>query len=183
MKEILFIVGSLRESGFNRQLAGLASATMHGKAKVTYLEFSDIPYMNQDIEFPTPPEISAIREKVLNSDGVWIFTPEYNYSYPGVLKNLLDWLSRPLKDDGSRISAMTGKKVTVSSVAGKSAGSGAREKLNELMEVIRSDVMKEPQVGVTITEEAFSTGLFMFSFEHMDAVKQQADSFLRFLEQ
>ena len=43
-----------------------------------------------------PGPVARVRREVVGSDGVWFFTPEYNYSYPGLLKNLLDWLSRPL---------------------------------------------------------------------------------------
>ena len=52
------------------------------------------------MEFPTPGEILRVRDEVSKADGIWIFTPEYNHSYPGGLKNLLDWLSRPVKKGG-----------------------------------------------------------------------------------
>lgn len=50
--------------------------------------------MNEDIEFPAPEAVKRVREAVKAADGLWFFTPEYNHSYPGVLKNLIDWLSR-----------------------------------------------------------------------------------------
>ncbi|MGN1219778.1 MAG: NADPH-dependent FMN reductase, partial [Candidatus Cryptobacteroides sp.] len=57
-----------------------------------YLDYSALPMMDQDIEFPAPDEVSKVREKVAEADALWIFSPEYNYSYPGHLKNLIDWL-------------------------------------------------------------------------------------------
>lgn len=102
MKKVLMIVASMREKSFNMQLARLAADALRGKAEVSFLNYANIPYMNQDIEFPTPEEILRVRGKVSKADGIWIFTPEYNYSYPGVLKNLLDWLSRPTKKGAPR---------------------------------------------------------------------------------
>ena len=96
MKKVLMIVGSLRKDSFNLQLAKVAEEILKGQAEVRYLHYADMPFMNQDIEFPTPERVARVRQEVLAADGIWIFSPEYNYQIPGVLKNLLDWLSRPL---------------------------------------------------------------------------------------
>ena len=96
MKKILFIVGSLREGSFNRQLAREAEQMIGARAEVTYLDYKDVPLMNQDIEFPEPEAVGRLRAAVKEADGIWVFTPEYNFSYPGHVKNLFDWLSRPL---------------------------------------------------------------------------------------
>ena len=96
MKKILFIIGSLRKESFNKKLAKEVEEMLDGRATVEYLDYSDVPLMNQDIEFPAPEAVKRVREKVAKADALWIFTPEYNYSYPGHLKNLIDWLSRPL---------------------------------------------------------------------------------------
>ena len=96
MKKILFIIGSLRKESFNRQLALEAEKMIGTQAKVTYLDYSDVPLINQDIEFPEPEAVGRLRATVKEADGIWVFTPEYNFSYPGHVKNLFDWLSRPL---------------------------------------------------------------------------------------
>ncbi|MDD7536882.1 MAG: NADPH-dependent FMN reductase, partial [Bullifex sp.] len=95
MKKILFIVGSARKGSFNRQLAGQAEKLLEGRAEVAYLDYSSIPLMDQDIEYPAPSEIERVRKACIEADALWFFTPEYNHSYPGAVKNLIDWLSRP----------------------------------------------------------------------------------------
>ena len=95
MKKVLLIVGSLRKESFNLQLAQLAAEMLKDKTQVSILHYADLPFMNPDIEFPTPESVARVRQEVLAADGIWIFSPEYNYQIPGVLKNLLDWLSRP----------------------------------------------------------------------------------------
>ena len=59
MKNILFIVGSLRQGSFNHQMAKKAESLLEGKATVTYLDYKDIPMMNQDLETPTLPAVQA----------------------------------------------------------------------------------------------------------------------------
>lgn len=98
MPRILMIVGSLREHSFNRQLAREVERIIGDRAEVSYLDWHDVPFMDQDIEWPTPEPVAAARAAVLSADGLWFFSPEYNYQIPGGLKNLLDWLSRPLDE-------------------------------------------------------------------------------------
>lgn len=118
MKNILFIVGSLRKGSFNHQLAEEAEKMLADKANVSYLDYSQVPVFNQDLESPVLPVLAEVREQVLAADAIWIFSPVYNFSIPGPVKNLLDWLSRALDlSDPSGPSALQDKIVTVSSVA------------------------------------------------------------------
>ena len=90
--------------------------------------------MNQDIENPAPPAVATAREAVRAADGIWFFTPEYNFSYPGLLKNLLDWLSRPADPaNPTSPSVLAGKKCTVSGVGGRNATNDSRAKLADLL--------------------------------------------------
>lgn len=183
MKKILFVVGSMRKESFNRQRANIIAEELKGKAEVSFLSYGDIPFMNQDIEFPTPEEILRVRSEVEGADGLWIFTPEYNSSYPGVLKNLLDWLSRPHKpNDYANGSSVTDKKVAISGVAGKSAAAGSRGKLKDLLEIMGMKVM-ENQVGVTINPEAWVNNELTLSDDKKEELKKQAEEFLKFLDE
>lgn len=76
--------------------------------------------MNQYLEVPVQPSVAMVRKEVKEADALWIFTPEYNFSFPGVLKNLLDWLSRPMDmSNFQNPSATLGKKVAISGCGGK----------------------------------------------------------------
>lgn len=184
MKKILFIVGSLRKGSYNRQLAEKVAEIIEGRAEVSYLEYADIPYMNQDLEADTPSSIKRVREEVGSSDAIWIFTPEYNSYFPGGLKNLLDWLSRPLvPGDFSSGTALKGKPVTVSGVGGKNATKGARENLMALCGYMRMKPMEGNGVGGVLGGEAWITGNYSPDEATLSLLKEQAESFLNFIEE
>ena len=181
MKKILFVVGSLRKESFNRQLALEAEKMIGTQAEVTYQDYSDVPLINQDIEFPEPEAVGRLRTAVKEADGIWVFTPEYNFSYPGHLKNLFDWLSRPVKPmDYETPTVINGKKVALSGAGGKMATAKCREKLTELLTFIKADVM-ELQTGVALNVEAWTEGRMILSDEQRKALSSQADAFLKLL--
>ena len=145
--------------------------------------------MNQDLEsqqdhITTNQQIVfRIRQEVLKADGIWIFTPEYNQSYPGLLKNLFDWLSRPMDiSNFANPTAVQGKKVTASGAGGRNKTKSCREKLNELLEYIKMDVMKEPQAGIALGTEAWVKGEFHLTEEQLNELKIQAEKFVEFIK-
>ena len=179
MKKVLMIVGSLRKNSFNYQLAKQVEAMLAGKAEVCFLQFADLPFMNQDMEFPVPESIARVRQAVQEADGIWIFSPEYNYQIPGVLKNLLDWLSRPLApNDWERGSAVRGKPVTISGVAGKSAAAGVRRNLSALMQAMSMKLIGGQGSGVSLDAEAFRSGVLKLTEENLAAMRAQMEEFL-----
>ena len=136
------------------------------------------------IEFPAPESVIDVRAKVADADALWIFSPEYNYSYPGHLKNLIDWLSRPLvPGDRQTPIAINGKKVTLSGAGGASQTAKCREKLTELLTLpfIRADVMTEPQAGITLNKEAWTEGCLILTDEQKSDLRLQAEAFLCFI--
>jgi len=182
MKKILIIVGSLRKNSFNHQLAKQAEKLLEGSAQVSYLDYSDLPFMNQDIEFPVPESVARVRKAVQEADGIWIFSPEYNYQIPGVLKNLLDWLSRPMSSDRKSGSAVKGKIVSISGAAGKSAAAGVRKSLSSLLKVMSMQLVSGEGLGVAMGAEAFSSGVLSLSEENRAALQHQAQELLEAIE-
>ena len=182
MKKVLFIIGSLRKNGFNYQLSKEAEALIKNKYDVSYLDYSNIPYMNQDIENPVPENIGDIRKHVIESDLVFIFTPEYNYSYPGVLKNLLDWLSRPLiPNDFNSGTAVINKKVVVTGIGGKNKTNDARNKLIDLLKFMKMDVL-DYSVGFQVNDDAWMTNKVTLADEQINELKTLLNNVYEFLD-
>lgn len=178
-KNILFIVGSLRARSFNRQLAQKAAELVRGQANVSFLEWADVPLFSQDAESPVPPSVARVRKEVQAADGIWIFSPEYNGTVPGTLKNLLDWLSRPLvSGDFSSGTAVAGKTVTVSGVGGKSATRFVRADLQKLLAFMRMRVVCGEGTGYAADAEAFRTDKLTLTEENIALLASQAAEFL-----
>ena len=104
------LVGSLRAASINRQLADAAAhAAPDHVDVVVYDGLADIPFYNEDLDTDDPPAtVGALRAAVADADAVLIVTPEYNGTIPAVLKNAIDWLSRPYGN-----SAIKGKPLAV----------------------------------------------------------------------
>ena len=94
--KILGISGSLRKGSYNTMALRAAQKLLPAGATMETAEIGNLPLYNDDVRAAGyPPAVQAFREKVAAADGVLIVTPEYNYSIPGVLKNAIDWGSRP----------------------------------------------------------------------------------------
>ncbi len=176
---IVMIVGSFRKNSLNRQAAEKIVDLLRGRAEVSYLTYDDIPYMNQDLEACMPRAVERVRREVAAADAVWIVTPEYNRSYPGLLKNLLDWLSRPVDPASKTMDhVLMGKKVAVSGVGGRVATQCSRKKLFEVLDFIQAKPMKDISTGIAQGEESFRTDQLMLTEEDVMQLQWQADLFL-----
>lgn len=179
-KKILFIIGSPKADSMNRALSNEVREYIGDRADIEYLDYSDVPLMNPDIEFPAPEPVQRVRDKISSVDGVWIFFPEYNHSYPAQLKSLLDWVSRPLVKGGPRTdSTSSGVKVTYSSVSGKGGAERAFVLLQELLDKIH---MEADQSSLTaLSEPGFADGKIILEADKELSLKKQADNFLDFI--
>lgn len=120
MTKIIALAGSLRESSFNKQLVKIAAegASEHG-ADVQIVDLADfsIPLFSEDLEADgTPAAVNDLKHLFAQSQGILLASPEYNGSITGVLKNALDWLSRPSKDNNIG-SAFQGKVAGIMSTS------------------------------------------------------------------
>ena len=96
---ILGLSGSLRRDSHNtRLLAGARTLLPDGVELVVFDQLGAIPPYNEDDERPTPPAVAALKAAIAGADAVLVATPEYNGSISGVLKNALDWVSRPVAE-------------------------------------------------------------------------------------
>jgi NAD(P)H-dependent FMN reductase len=113
--KVLALVGSLRAASINRQIAELATQVAPEGVVVTIFEgLGDLPFYNEEIDYvmnaeaPALAPVAALRAAAAEADAALVVTPEYNGSYPAVLKNAIDWLSRPFGDG-----ALKGKPLAV----------------------------------------------------------------------
>jgi NAD(P)H-dependent FMN reductase len=93
--KLLAISGSLREKSYNTMLAHAFKDLAPEGVEVTIADISALPLFNQDLESEFPVAATVLKEQIRNADGVIVITPEYNRGMPGVLKNAIDWTSRP----------------------------------------------------------------------------------------
>jgi NAD(P)H-dependent FMN reductase len=98
--KVLVLVGSLRAASINRQLAELAvEAAPDGVDLRIFDGLGELPFYNEDIDGDdVAASVQALRTAAAGADAALVVTPEYNGSIPGVLKNAIDWLSRPFGD-------------------------------------------------------------------------------------
>jgi len=102
MKKILVLSGSLRKDSLNTQLAGYITRNLPEGYEATSFDLGLIPLYNSDLDGENSPAgVVAFRDALNNADGVFWTSPEYNYAIPGVVKNAIDWASRPMMPKNS----------------------------------------------------------------------------------
>ena len=169
MKNILFIVGSNRKDSFNLQLAKVTEDLIKNDAKVTYLNFKDVPFINQDEEYPAPKSVKKIRDEVDKADALWFFTPEYNHSFPGLVKNLVDWLSRPIIPfDFAGKTPIKEKVIALSGAAGASGSAFSQEALTNLLTFVGAKVIEKKTLK-KLTQNEFRSN----KLEESDELKNE----------
>ncbi len=177
------IVGSLRKKSANRILFEKMKELVPADVEVYEIKTDDIPIFNEDEEFPTMDVIKRLREEFTNNDGVWLFTPEYNHSYPAHVKNIIDWLSRPVEPGKGNVIA--GKIMTYSGAGhGISGTTSAQDKLVELLGYLRVDTMNHPRVTVAGTQKKTNAdGYLELDEVTVGFLKKQIESFIKFISE
>jgi len=180
--KIVAIVGSLRQDSYNRQLALEAGRIIGDRAEFELLEYADVPLMNQDIEYPAPEAVRRVRDIVKSADGIWFFTPEYNHYFPGVLKNLIDWLSRPVSASEPRV--ISGKAAAISGITLGMSGTGiAQDHLVTLISFLNMKVMNQPRLTIpNAMQQTDQDGRLALSTS-VPQLEKQAKAFLELLNE
>jgi chromate reductase len=153
--KIIAFSGSLRKDSFNTAL--LRSLIELGKPEheIEMAEIRDFPLYDQDMEANYPALVQAVKDKVVAADGVVIVTPEYNRSVPGVLKNAIDWISRPYGTN-----PLAHKPVLIMGVSGGKIGTAiAQSHLRESLEYLDADTVGQPELYLGPAKELFTEDL------------------------
>ena len=148
---ILGIAGSLRRDSYNRATLRAAMELAPEGASIETFELDDIPAFNQDDEQNPPAKIVELKQRIREVDAILFVTPEYNYSVPGVLKNAIDWASRPYGD-----SAWNGKPAAIMGASVGAIGTArAQYHLRQMMVFLNMFPVNQPEVMIGNASERF----------------------------
>jgi chromate reductase len=150
--KILGIAGSLRRGSYNRAVLraaqGLAPENMRLEV---FGDLGSIPPFNQDEENDPPEAVARLKQAVRAADGILFVTPEYNYSVPGVLKNAIDWASRPYGD-----SAWAGKPAAIMGASTGMIGTArAQYHLRQMLVFLDMHALNRPEVMIPSAQDKF----------------------------
>lgn len=141
---ILGFAGSLRKGSYNKALLRAALELLPEDAELEIFDLEGIPPYNQDLDNDLPPRVREFKEKIRAADAILVATPEYNYSMPGVLKNAIDWASRPPGDN-----SFEGKPAAIISASiGMLAGARAQYHLRQTFVFLDVHPINRPEVMV-----------------------------------
>jgi chromate reductase len=140
--KVLAFAGSLRKGSYNKALVRAAVEVAPENVLIEVFDLEGISPFNQDFEGNPPQRVVEFKEKIRNADALLIATPEYNYSVPGVLKNAIDWASRPRAD-----TPLEGKPVAIMSAStGRFGGARAQYHLRQTFIFLNMQPVNRPEV-------------------------------------
>ena len=154
--DVVGFAGSLRNASLNRALLRTVAELADPDIQVTTYDLDPIPMYNADLESAgqPPAPVAALRDAVRRCDGILIATPEYNYGVPGVLKNTIDWLSRP-----ARASCMEGKAAAIcGATTGMWGTARGQAQLRQVLTSTNTYVLIRPEILVAKAGEKFREG-------------------------
>ena len=148
---ILGIAGSLRKQSYNRALLRAAQQLTPEGARIDIIEIDGLPGFSQDDEANPPAKVLELKQRVRSADAILFVTPEYNYSVPGVLKNAIDWASRPFGDN-----AWNGKPVAIMGASVGTFGTArAQYHLRQMFVFLNMCAVNQPEVMIANAATAF----------------------------
>jgi chromate reductase, NAD(P)H dehydrogenase (quinone) len=181
MATIVGLCGSLRQASFNGMLLEALAAATAPEATIEIASIREIPLYNWDVEAGEgiPEPVQALKNRIAGAHGLLIVTPEYNNSIPGVLKNAIDWLSRPPAD----IRRVFGGRPVA--IAGATPGLGATSLSQAAwLPVIRTLGMRpwfEGRLGIASAGKVFDSGGNIVDDAIRERVRTFAQGFARFV--
>jgi chromate reductase len=147
--KVLGFAGSLRKGSFNKALLRAAVEMAPASMEIDTFDLEGIPPFNQDHEMQPPERVSEFKARIRAADAMLIATPEANYSIPGVLKNAIDWASRPYGD-----SAFDGKPAAIMGASvGMIATARAQYHLRQCCVFLNMYLLNQPEVMVPFAQE------------------------------
>jgi len=147
---VLGFSGSLRKASYNTGLLRVAAERLPDDMTLEIFDLAPIPPFNQDLEANPPEAVRRFKERIAAADALLIATPEYNYSIPGVLKNAIDWASRPPRE-----SPLNDKPLAIMGAGGQYGTVRAQLHLRHVAVYTNIHPLNKPEVMITRAWEKF----------------------------
>jgi len=148
---ILGIAGSLREGSYNRGALRAAQSLAPEGVTIETFDIKGLPGFSQDDETNPPAQVVELKQRIRDADAILLVTPEYNYSVPGVLKNAIDWASRPYGD-----SAWSKKPVAImGATVGTTGTARAQYHLRQMFVFLNMHPVNQPEVMISQAHKHF----------------------------
>jgi chromate reductase len=142
MYKVAVIVGSLRRESINRRFAHAIAKLAQGRLECSFVELGELPIYNEDLWANPPAAVAALKQSVESADAVLFVTPEYNRSIPALVKNTIDWGSRPYGKN-----SWAGKPVGIVGTSVGAIGTAvAQSHLRHVVAVVDMKLLPQPEV-------------------------------------
>jgi len=175
---VLGFAGSLRKGSYNKALLHAVSELLPNSAKLEIFDLEGIPLFNQDLEDRMPQKVKEFKAKIRAADALLIVTPEYDYSVPGVLKNAIDWASRPFGDN-----SFDGKPVAIMSASpGIIGGLRAQYHLRQILVSLNMHAVNIPEIIVASANKKIDENGNLTDKETRKRIKQLLESLIDWTE-
>lgn len=169
---ILGFAGSLRKNSYNKALLRTAMEFLPRDAELEIFDLEGIPPFNQDLVPVMPEKVKEFKRKIKTADAILIATPEHNYSVPGVLKNAIDWASRPYQDN-----SFNDKPVALMSAStGMLGGARAQYHLRQIFVTLNMHPINKPEVIVAFANEKFDENGRVKDEKTMERIRELLES-------
>jgi len=177
--KLLGIVGSLRGASYNHALMEGFQKLAPAHIAITVARIDDLPLYNEDLEAEFPKSAAALKDAIRAADGIMIATPEYNRSIPGVLKNAIDWTSRPYGDN-----AWATKPVLVLGASPGAVGTAvAQSHLKQILLYLDTRVLGQPEFYLGGARDKFDAHGVLTDEKTKEHIRKALDTLTRYIEE
>ncbi len=177
--KILAFAGSLRKGSYNKALIRAAIELAPEDVSIEVFDLEGVPPFNQDFESTPPTKVVEFKQKIREADALLIATPEYNYSIPGVLKNALDWASRPKID-----TPLIGKTAAIMSAStGRLGGARAQYHLRQSFVFLNMRPINQPEVMLSDASHNIDTNGILANEQTRQLIRQLIEALVALTSQ
>jgi chromate reductase len=177
MYKVAVLVGSIRPNSTNLQFARALEKLALGRLEFDYIDIGSLPYYDDSLWDNPPASVVDLKARIAAADAVLFVTPEYNRSIPGVLKNAIDWPSRPYGQ-----SVWDGKPAAIVGATGGATGTAqAQAHLRSILTVMGLLVMGRPEVYQTLKPGMIDENFLITDERTREFLKTWTEAFVRWI--